>query len=131
MLKQQKPSQSLNILVADDDEFLQRAIIAVLKSLGHTGVVVNDGEQVLQCVAQRHFDLILLDVMMPNMDGLAVLSAIRKSELITNEHLRIIMITGHAEANDIKRLKEAGADGYISKPIDFNLFQIELRRVSS
>ncbi|MDO8176988.1 MAG: response regulator [Undibacterium sp.] len=126
-----KSHRSLSVLVADDDEFIQHATVIMLKNLGHSGAMVDDGAKALACLAQRRFDVVLLDVMMPVMDGLEVLAAIRRQERGTDQHQRIIMATGHAEPNDMARLSQAGADGYVAKPIDIERLQAELCRVAA
>ncbi|MFZ6814314.1 response regulator [Undibacterium sp. Rencai35W] len=121
-------SQSLSVLVVDDDYFMQRMAVTVLEALGHTGVVVDDGRKALDCLSKRRFDVVLMDVMMPVMDGLEALAAIRGREHMGSRQ-RIIMVTGHAEPTDRMRLEQAGADGYISKPIDIAQLLRELDRV--
>ncbi|MBX9901038.1 MAG: response regulator [Burkholderiaceae bacterium] len=123
------PTAKLRILLADDDEFMQQATIIMLQSLGHTGVAVDDGAKALACLAQRSFDIVLLDIMMPEMDGLACLAAIRQAEQLSGRHQRIIMLTGHAEPSDAQRLKKRGADGYIAKPLNISKLAAELSRV--
>jgi len=108
---------------------MQRLIVTLLKHAGHTGVVVNNGRQALACLAQRSFDVVLLDLVMPEMDGLETLAAIRQAENATGYRQRIIMLTGHAEAGDAARLKQAGADGHVSKPVDATQLFAELARV--
>jgi len=124
-------SKSLSILVADDDMVMQRLIVTLLKHAGHTGVVVNNGKEALACLAQRQFDVLLLDIMMPEMDGLELLAAIRSEEKKSNRHQKIIMLTGHAEPTDASRLKQAGADGYVIKPINAKQLFDELLRVNT
>lgn len=108
---------------------MQRVTAGILNSLGHTGVIVENGRLAIECLSKREFDLILLDVMMPVMDGLETLASIRSEEKLSGKHLPIIMLTGHAEPSDAQRLKQAGADGYVSKPINSDLLKIELNRV--
>lgn len=120
----------LVVLVADDDSFMQQLIVALLKQDGHSGVVVGNGRQAIDCLAQRNFDVLLLDVMMPEMDGLEALAAIRCGEKKSGKHQPIIMLTGHAEANDAARLRQAGADGYVIKPINVVQLYSELVRVT-
>jgi two-component system sensor histidine kinase/response regulator len=122
-------TESLNVLVVEDDEFNQALAIAMLTKLGHTGVVVANGEQAVRCLASRQFDVVLMDIMMPVMDGLAALAAIRAREKIRGGHVPIIMATGHAEPGDGSRLRQAGADGYVTKPIDALMLDAELKRV--
>ncbi|WP_422959811.1 response regulator [Undibacterium sp. Xuan67W] len=116
------------MLVVDDDYFMQRMAVMVLEALGHTGVVVDDGQKALDCLSKRRFDVVLMDVMMPVMDGLEALAAIREHEHGAKRQ-RIIMVTGHAESTDRIRLQQAGADGYVSKPIDVEQLRCELDRV--
>lgn len=121
--------RALKVLVAEDNTINQRLVIAMLTALGHTGVVVGDGEKALKCLAKLKFDVVLMDVMMPLMDGLEALAAIRLQEQTTGAHLPIIMATAHVEPGDKARFKKAGADGYVGKPIDQDALQAELQRV--
>jgi CheY-like chemotaxis protein len=121
----------MHLLVADDDVVVQRLIIMHLHSLGHAGVVVGDGVQALACLRQRVFDIVMLDVMMPALDGLATLAAIRRAEAATpgQPRQRVIMVTAHCDSRDIDRLIAAGADGHIAKPLNTAQFKSELARV--
>jgi len=123
--------KSLKVLVAEDNIINQRLVIAMLTTLGHTGVVVGDGEKALKCLAKLKFDAVLMDVMMPTLDGLGALSAIRAQEQITGVHLPVIMATAHAEPGDAAKFKRAGADGYVAKPIEIEHLKAELKRVLS
>jgi len=122
-------ARALNLLVADDDVFVRGLIIDLLQGLGHSGVAVDNGKKALDCLAKRAFDAVLLDVMMPVMDGLETLAAIRAHEASHGGHLPIIMVTGHAEPGDEAKLKRAGADGYVTKPINGASVKNELTRV--
>jgi len=119
----------LSILVVDDDYVMQRVAVTMLSALGHSGVVVEDGSEAIACLRQRSLDVVLMDVMMPVMDGLQALALIRAQERSTGGHQPIIMLTGHAEPNDVLRLKQSGADGYVQKPIDIAALRTELKRV--
>lgn len=125
------PMRVLNILLAEDDDLLRDIAAYMLKNLGHSGVLVVNGKQALECLAQRRFDVVMLDVMMPVMDGLAALAAIRKQEQQTGGHQIVIMATSHSAPTDMARLLAAGADGYIAKPLLAATLQAELRRVMS
>lgn len=120
---------ALKVLVAEDNLINQRLVIAMLTSLGHTGVVVGDGEKALKCLTKLKFDAVLMDVMMPNLDGLAALATIRAQEQISGGHLPVIMATAHTEPGDAAKFKRAGADGYVAKPIVMEQLQAELTRV--
>jgi CheY-like chemotaxis protein len=122
--------RSLKVLVAEDNTINQRLAIGLLTALGHTGVVVGDGEKALKCLAKLKFDVVLMDVMMPQLDGLEALSAIRQSERTSGDHLPVIMATAHVEPGDRARFRQAGADGYVGKPIDQDQLQAELMRVT-
>ncbi len=123
------PARPLKVLVAEDNLINQRLVVAMLSTLGHTGVVVGDGDKALKCLAKLKFDVVLMDVMMPNMDGVQALQAIRAQEQAQGGHLPVIMATAHAEPGDAARFKRAGADGYVSKPIDVEQLKAELDRL--
>ena len=125
---------NLNILIVDDNEIIQELLSIALKSLGHRGVVVNNGEEALRCLHQRQFDLILMDVTMPVMDGLTALLILRKNEedsRIAIQRTPVILITGNDLPSDLEKFSLAGANGFVSKPIDFNLLTGEIKRVLS
>jgi len=119
----------LKVLVAEDNIINQRLMVGLLTQLGHTGMVVSDGEKALKCLSKMQVDLVLMDVMMPNMDGLQALGAIRKREAEQGGHLPVIMATSHDEPGDAARFKRSGADGYLTKPLDLERLQAEISRV--
>lgn len=121
-------TRALKVLVAEDNIINQRLVVAMLSSLGHTGVVVGDGEKALKCLAKLKFDVVLMDVMMPVMDGIAALSAIRQQEQNRGGRIPVIMATSHNEPGDEARFKRAGADGYLPKPIEIDQLKVELGR---
>jgi len=122
-------TQPLKVLVAEDNIINQRMLVGLLQQLGHTGMVVNDGEKALKCLAKIKVDVVLMDVMMPNMDGMQALAAIRAEEATTGAHLPIIMATAHDEPGEAVRYKRAGADGYLAKPLDVERLKAEIDRV--
>ena len=121
--------EKLKLLVAEDNIINQRLIVEMLTSLGHTGVVVGDGAKALKCLEKLKFDVVLMDAMMPVMDGLEAVSMIRSKESVTGEHIPIIMATAHVEPGDAGRFKRAGADGYVAKPINIEQLRSEIWRV--
>ena len=123
-------ASSLSVLVADDDYYMRQLIAMLLKQAGHSGVIVDNGSLALACLAQREFDVLLLDVMMPEMDGLETLASIRHGEKKSRKHQYIIMVTGHAEPSDVAHFKYAGADGCVSKPINAAQLHQALARVT-
>lgn len=121
--------KALKVLVAEDNTINQRLVIAMLTTLGHTGVVVGDGEKALKCLSKLTFDVVLMDVMMPNMDGLQALATLRAQEQAQGGHVPIIMVTAHTEPGDKAKFKQAGADGYVAKPLQIGHLCAELDRV--
>jgi PAS domain S-box-containing protein len=119
------PSHSLKLLVAEDTPFNQKFIMRLLERWKHQATLVENGRQVLDTLQNETFDLILMDVQMPEMDGLEATKVVREHELTTGAHIPIIAMTAHAVKGDRERCLEAGMDEYISKPIDSDkLFDI-------
>ena len=107
----------LTILLAEDNVVSQKLVTALLKERGHDVTHAMNGCEVLDLVEQRTFDLILMDIQMPEMDGLHATAEIRLREGITGKHIPIVAMTAHAMAGDRERCLDAGMDGYIAKPI--------------
>jgi signal transduction histidine kinase/ActR/RegA family two-component response regulator len=107
----------LQILVAEDNVVNQRVAIRMLEKLGHTVTLVSNGREALDSCGRTHFDVVLMDVQMPEMDGFEATSRIRESERNTGFHLPIVAMTAHAMVGDRDRCLAAGMDDYISKPI--------------
>jgi CheY-like chemotaxis protein len=110
--------QQLHVLVAEDNAVNQKLAVRMLEKMGHTVVVAANGKQALETWQHEHFDLIFMDVQMPEMDGFKATSEIRKMEKITGQHIPIIAMTAHAMLGDRARCLEAGMDYYISKPVN-------------
>jgi two-component system, sensor histidine kinase and response regulator len=108
---------SLHILLAEDNAVNQKLAVRLLEKRGHTLVVASTGKEALAAWKHERFDLILMDVQMPEMDGFEVTAAIRQAERLTGAHIPIVAMTAHAMSGDRQRCLEAGMDGYISKPI--------------
>jgi two-component system, sensor histidine kinase and response regulator len=121
----------LHILLAEDNPVNQNLAVRLLEKQGHTVVVVSDGQATLAALAQQAFDLVLMDVQMPVMDGLEATAAIREQEKTTGAHLPIIAITAHAMKGDRERCLAAGMDGYVSKPIKLDDLDAAITRVLS
>jgi PAS domain S-box-containing protein len=106
------------ILIAEDNIVNQRVAERLLTKRGHLVTVVNNGREALEAVQRGTFDLVLMDVQMPDMDGFEATAAIREQERASGQHVRIIAMTAHAMKGDKERCLTAGMDGYLSKPID-------------
>jgi len=107
----------LRILLAEDSPLNQKLAIALLRKHGHQVVLAQNGHEAVATARQNDFDLILMDVQMPLMDGLEATRRIRDRELATGRHVPIIAMTAHALKGDMERCLAAGMDGYVAKPI--------------
>jgi two-component system sensor histidine kinase/response regulator len=107
----------LRILVAEDNPVNQLLATRLLEKRGHMVVVAGTGRDAVAVVGQQQFDIVLMDVQMPEMDGLTATRRIRKNEEETQRHIPIIAMTAHAMVGDKERCLAAGMDGYLSKPL--------------
>jgi CheY-like chemotaxis protein/HPt (histidine-containing phosphotransfer) domain-containing protein len=107
----------LRVLLAEDNLVNQKLVIRFLEKQGHQVVVAGNGKEALACLEQQPFDLVLMDVQMPEMDGLEATRLLRQRERDRGRHLPVIAMTAYAMKGDRERCLEAGMDGYISKPI--------------
>ena len=120
-----KPSRSVRVLLAEDNEINQKVALEFLKMRGHQVRIANNGKDALEALAAETFEIILMDVQMPVMDGFQATAAIREREKGTGRHIPIVAMTGYAMKDDRRRCLAAGMDGYISKPIrSQELFEI-------
>jgi two-component system sensor histidine kinase/response regulator len=108
---------ALNILLAEDNLVNQRVAVSLLEKAGHRVTVANNGRQALDRWSSQEFDLILMDVQMPEIDGLEATAMIRAREAKTGQHVPIIALTAHAMKGDQERCLAIGMDAYLSKPI--------------
>jgi CheY-like chemotaxis protein len=105
------------ILLADDNIVNQRVAARLLEKSGHSVVIVGNGKEAIAALHREAFDMVLMDVQMPEMDGFEATKAIRGDEAGQNKHIPIIAMTAHAMTGDKDRCLAAGMDGYVSKPI--------------
>jgi CheY-like chemotaxis protein len=113
----QRPQTGLRILLAEDNRVNQYFASRLLQKRGYKVVLVGSGREVLAALEKQTFDLILMDVQMPEMDGYEATTAIREKEKATGTHVPIVAMTAHAMAGDRERCLAAGMDNYVSKPI--------------
>jgi CheY-like chemotaxis protein/HPt (histidine-containing phosphotransfer) domain-containing protein len=111
------PARPLNILVAEDNEFNSQLLEQLLGRRGHRVRLAINGRDALSLAVQGCFDLLLLDIHMPEMDGFQVARAIREREQTTGGHLPVIALTARSRKEDRDRCLAAGMDGFLSKPI--------------
>jgi len=107
----------LRVLLAEDNPVNQRLAVRLLEKRGHSVVVARNGKEAVARIQESDFDLVLMDVQMPEMNGFEATAAIRALEARSGRHLPIIAMTAHAMKGDRERCLEAGMDGYLSKPI--------------
>ncbi len=108
---------SLRILLAEDNAVNQHLARKLLEKRGHTVAVAGDGREALDAIEREPFDLVLMDVQMPLMDGFEATAALRVRECGTGRHLPVIALTAHAMKGDHERCLLAGMDGYVTKPV--------------
>jgi len=113
----------LKILVAEDTPFNQKFILRLLGRWGHEAVVVENGLLAVEAVKKNSFDIVLMDVQMPEMDGFEATATIRDWEYQVDMHIPIVAMTAHAMKGDRERCLDAGMDDYISKPISTEALQ--------
>jgi signal transduction histidine kinase/CheY-like chemotaxis protein/ligand-binding sensor domain-containing protein len=109
--------RSLRVLLAEDNAVNQVLASRLLERHGHIVVVAGDGRKALEALEKQKFDLVVMDVSMPEMDGFEAAAAIRAREEGTGSHIPIIAMTAHAMKGDRERCLGAGMDAYVSKPI--------------
>jgi signal transduction histidine kinase/DNA-binding response OmpR family regulator len=109
--------KQLHVLVAEDHPVNQKITLRFLEKLGIDGEVVANGEEAIQALKRKSFDLVLMDVQMPVMDGLEATLAIRKLEGLSGQHVPIIALTANVLEEHRKEAQQAGFDDYLSKPV--------------
>ena len=107
----------LRVLVAEDSQVNQKLVVAFLEKHGHQVTLVNNGKEATAAITAKQFDLVLMDVEMPEMDGFEATRIIRDRERETGLHVPIVALTAHAMRGDQERCLEAGMDSYLSKPV--------------
>jgi signal transduction histidine kinase/DNA-binding response OmpR family regulator len=122
---------ALRILLAEDNPVNQRLAFRLLEKMGHRVWLAHNGQETVDMVQARQFDLVLIDVQMPIMNGLEATLRIRALERGTGGHVPILAITAHAMKGDRERCIEVGMDGYIAKPVRAEALDEEIRRVIS
>ncbi len=106
----------LHVLLAEDNVVNQKLGARFLEKRGHTVVLASTGREALDVLQQQHCDLVLMDVQMPDMDGLEATAAIRAQEQISGGHMPIVAMTANAMEDDRNRCLQAGMDAYVAKP---------------
>jgi signal transduction histidine kinase/DNA-binding response OmpR family regulator len=119
--------RKLRALVAEDNPVNQIVIMRMLEKMGHTATIAPNGKEAISRLAGGSFDIVFMDVQMPEMDGLAATRKIRESETTTGMHIPIVAMTAHAMKGDKERCLAAGMTAYISKPLSSREVEETLR----
>ena len=123
------PGQTYSVLLVEDHDINRKLAEIMLQRMGYRYALAADGQQALDRLAQERFDVVLMDVMMPVMDGISALKLLRQREALQGDRTRVLMVTAHAMTGDRERFLSAGADGYVSKPMSQVALQKEIERV--
>jgi CheY-like chemotaxis protein len=121
-------NKNLDILLVEDNRVNQIVATRALEKMGHAITSANNGVEALALLAAGSFDLVLMDIQMPEMDGLTATKTLRAQEITTGRHLPIIAMTAHAMKGDRELCLEAGMDGYVSKPISREALELEIAK---
>ena len=121
---------ALRILLVEDNAVNQRLVTLLLEKRRHQVVVAENGREALAAMENSAFDVVLMDVQMPEMDGLEATAAIRAGERHSGKHQMVIELTAHAMKGDQERCVAAGMDGYLSKPIRPQELDIVLENIA-
>ena len=119
----------LKVLLVEDHDINRKLAEIMLQRMGCHYATAQDGQEALDRMAGEHFDVVLMDVMMPVMDGITALRHLREREAQMGGRTMVLMVTAHAMTGDRERFLAAGADGYVSKPMSQQALQAEIERV--
>src|SRR5438270_10819520 len=114
-----------SILIVDDEELNSEGLARRLRRHGYAVTVAKSGRAAIELLGQRRFDLVLLDIMMPGMNGLEVLKFLRRVDSLID--LPIIMVTARGDSADVVEALELGANDYLTKPLDFPIVLARVR----
>ncbi len=121
----------LRILLAEDNPVNQEVAVHLIERRGHSVIVAENGREAVEAIERHKFDLVLMDVQMPEMGGLEATRVIREKEKGSGHHLPIIAMTAHAMQGDREQCLESGMDGYLAKPIDPKTFLQTVEGISA
>ena len=129
VVQSSRPGSGRHILLAEDNRVNQRVAVLMLEKRGFLVTVADNGRAAVEAYQQQAFDLILMDIQMPEMDGMEAFAAIRALERPQGRRTPVVALTAHAMAHDRQRCLAAGMDGYVSKPLTAALLFAEIERL--
>src|SRR6266700_2177234 len=118
-------TEPASLLVVDDEEMNSEGLARRLQRHGYAVTLARSGREAIELLGERRFDLVLLDIMMPGMNGLEVLKLVRRADSLID--LPIILVTAKGESEDMVEGLELGANDYVTKPLDFPVVLARLR----
>jgi CheY-like chemotaxis protein len=124
----QVSQRCLSVQVAEDNAVNQKLITRILEKQGYAVVLADDGTSALAALERQCFDVVLMDVQMPKMDGFQATAAIRERERQTGDHQPVIALTAHAMTGDREKCLAAGMDDYLSKPLKAHELHVAIDR---
>jgi CheY-like chemotaxis protein/nitrogen-specific signal transduction histidine kinase len=131
LLSSQWEGPMLHILLAEDNAINQKFAVTILERMGHRVTSTGNGKETLTLWRQGAFNLILMDIQMPLLNGAEATTAIRKEEDGTEKHIPIIALTAHALQEEKELLLRSGFDGYVPKPMEVGVLIVEMKKVLS
>jgi CheY-like chemotaxis protein len=120
---------SWRVLVVEDVPSQQKLLVTILRKFGHSVIAADSGQRAIEIFQSQPFDVILMDVQMPGMDGLEATRTIRALEAQQGGHVPIVAITAHALLEDAAKCRAAGSDAYVRKPINLAELMALLKRL--
>ncbi|TKB25381.1 PAS domain S-box protein [Desulfopila sp. IMCC35006] len=126
------PYRRLATLIVEDEQINQQILQAILTKLGHRATIAGDGYSALELLKTNHFDIILMDVQMPELDGLETTKIIRSAQQYRHvRNIPIIALTAYAMAGDKEKCLEAGMNSYLAKPVDIKALEKGLKSLTA
>ena len=122
---------ALKVLVAEDNDANRKLIIALLEKWGHVVASVSNGNEALAALEREPYDVVLMDIQMPELDGMETTRRIRERERAGGGHLPIIAMTAHAMKGDREKCLAAGMDEYVPKPVTLDRLHVLLERLGT
>lgn len=120
--------EDIRVLLVEDDKTNQSVIAWCFELAGAQVVLAENGYEAVSELIKNKFDVVLMDLQMPKMDGITTASIIREMEAGTENHIPIIALTAYADSRDIQKCLEAGMDDFLSKPVDLNVLLEKIKK---
>lgn len=120
---------SMRVLLAEDNNFNQKLVVSLLEKVGHVVTAVENGERALEALSAGDFDVVLMDIEMPVLDGATATQRLRQLEATTGAHMPVIALTAHTDAGEREKFRDVGIDEFLTKPINREMLLAAMARV--